>query len=64
MIVENIRKLCRKQGITITELERTLGLGNGTIARWDSSSPSVIRVKVVADHFGVTVDSLLRQEAG
>lgn len=58
-MVENIKCLCRKEGITFAELERTVGLGNGTIARWDENSPSIVRVKAVADYFGVTVDQLI-----
>ena len=29
-----IEELCRKKGITITELERELGFGRGTILKW------------------------------
>ena len=48
--------------MTLAELERTLGLGNGTIARWDKCEPGVIRVSRVADYFGVTVDELLKSD--
>ena len=63
MIVDNIRRLCERQGITLAELERTLSLGNGTVAKWDKSSPGILRVKAVADFFNVTIDSLLREES-
>lgn len=59
MILKNIRILCSKKPISISKLERELGIGNGTIGRWDKSSPSVESVKKVADFFGVTVDELL-----
>ena len=54
-----IKSLCDNSGVTFAELERSLGFGNGTIARWDEKCPSVTRVKAVADYFGVTVDDLL-----
>ena len=59
MVFDNILELCKKSGITIARLERETGIGNGTISRWNSSSPSVKNLKAVADYFGVTMDSLL-----
>lgn len=59
MIVENIRRLCAARGITIKQLEAETGIGNGVIARWGTSSPTVDRLKRVADFFGVTVDKLI-----
>lgn len=59
MILDNIRTLCKEKGTTIRAVERDTGLGNGVIARWDTSSPRVENVKLVADYFGVTVDELL-----
>ncbi len=59
MVFDNILELCKKRGITIAKLERETGIGNGTISRWNSSSPSVKNLKAVADYFGVTMDSLL-----
>jgi transcriptional regulator with XRE-family HTH domain len=59
MLVKNIRRLCQEHDISIKKLEETLGIGNGIIARWETSAPSVTRVKAVADYFGVTVDELL-----
>ena len=62
MILEKIALLCKQKGISIAELEREVGIGNGTIGRWGVSSPSVDRLKRVADFFGVTVDSLIQNE--
>ena len=59
MIYKNIVKLCKDRGISIAKLERETGLGNGTIGRWEKSSPNVDNAKKVADFFGVTVDSLM-----
>lgn len=62
MNIERIRDLCRKRGTNLRQLEISLGFGNGTIARWEEKTPSVTRVKAVADYFGVTIDSLLEEE--
>ena len=62
MIFENISSLCRKNKISIARLERDTGLGNATIRGWVRSSPTVDKLKAVADYFGVTLDELLRAQ--
>ncbi len=62
MIVANIKALCKAKRVSLSEVERATGLGNGVIRRWDEVSPRVESVKRVADYFGVTVDDLLRKE--
>ena len=59
MILSNIARLCKENGISIAKLERELGFGNATIRGWGSSSPNVDNLKKVADYFGVTIDSLI-----
>ena len=58
-IVEKIRILCNEKVMTIAELERNLGLGAGTISRWNVRVPGVDKVQKVADYFSVTTDYLL-----
>lgn len=60
MIFKNIQALCRKNGISISKLEKECGLANATVRGWEHSSPKVETVKKVADYFGCTVDDLLR----
>ena len=55
-IVERIKTLCAESHITIASLERRLNLGNGTIGRWNTASPTVERLGRVADYFGVSLD--------
>lgn len=62
VILDNIRALCSKRGVTTFSLERKLGLGSGTISKWGTVSPTVAKLKRVADYFGVTVDELLKEE--
>lgn len=59
MIYTNISRLCQKEGISIAKLEKQTGLENATIRGWSASSPTVDRLKLVADYFGVTIDDLL-----
>ena len=62
MIYKNIVFLCKEKGISIAKLEKEAGIGNGTIGRWEKSSPNVDNLKKVADHFGVTLDSLIASD--
>ena len=59
MLLENIRRLCSQKPVSIAKLERETGIGNGTIGRWDVSSPSIENVQKVAEYFGVSVGDLL-----
>ena len=59
MILKKILKLAEKNNISISCLEKTLGFGNGTIKKWRESSPSVDKLKKVADYFGVSIEYFL-----
>lgn len=59
MLLDNVRRLCDQRDISIWALEKAIGVGNGTIGKWDTGSPRVETIKKVADYFGVTVDELL-----
>lgn len=59
MIYERIMSLCHDRDISVRQLERCAGIGNGVIGGWRDSSPRVDKLKKVADFFGVTVDYFL-----
>lgn len=61
MILDNIKVLCRERKTNITDMEKEVGLGFGTVYKWGKVSPSVANLKLVADYFGVTVDELLKE---
>lgn len=58
-ITEIIKDLCTEKNITIAFLERKINLGNGTIRRWEKSSPSADKLQKIADYFNVSTDYLL-----
>ena len=64
MIYVNISNLCRDRGISISRLEKEMGFGNATIRGWATSSPTVEKLKAVADYFQVTVDELISDKEG
>lgn len=61
-MVDIIRRLCKEQGKSLFSLEKECGLGNGTINKWDRNSPSVDKVKAVADALGVPVAYLIGEQ--
>lgn len=56
---EKLQDLCNAEGITISALEKTLGLGHNTLNNWDKSDPRITTAKKVADYFGVSVAYLM-----
>ena len=61
-LVEKIRALARQRDLSLPQLEQELGLGNGTISRWRSSSPNTEKLQKIADYFQVSMDYLLGRE--
>lgn len=61
MLYDRVKQLCTSEGTTITELERTLKFGNGTIHNWDKSNPSIEKAMAVAEYFGIGLDELVSE---
>lgn len=61
-IVLKIKDLAEDRAMTLTELERKLDFGQGTIRRWDKSTPSADKLDQVATYFNVSTDYLLGRE--
>lgn len=61
-LVDKIRNLANEKGMSLPQLEISLGLGNGTISRWKNSSPNTDKLQKVADYFSVSMDYLLGRE--
>ena len=61
-LLEKIKVLCLKNSISLAALEKKLNLGNGTLSRWDTSSPSIDKIQRVSDYFNVSIDYLVGQE--
>lgn len=54
-MVTEIKKLCQDFGTNIKNVEIAVGLPNGSIRRWDDSSPAIDKVFRVAKYFGVSL---------
>lgn len=59
LIYDKVKEICKEKNISIASVEKKAGLGNGAITKWNSSSPTVDNLKVVADILEVTVDELI-----
>lgn len=61
-LTEKIKELADNKNTNFAEVERKIGLSNGQIRRWDTSSPKAENLEKVADYFNVSVDYLLGRE--
>ena len=54
-----IKNLANEHELGLTALEAKLGFGNGTITKWDKTTPNADKLNAVAQYFGVSMDYLL-----
>ena len=60
ILYERISGLCKARGITITKMATDLGIGTSLIRKWkQTSSPSIDKVKLIAEYFDVSTDYLI-----
>lgn len=59
---ERIKQLCKKNGITVTGLERELGFARGSLCKIDTNAPSSDRIEKLARRLSTTTDYILRGE--
>lgn len=57
----SIKRLCIKKGISISDLEKSCGFGQGTIYKWKRVSPSVDNLQKVAAYFKITIDKMVKK---
>ncbi|MCC2250536.1 helix-turn-helix domain-containing protein [Virgibacillus sp. AGTR] len=57
--LERVKKLCKERGITVAKLEEELEIPKNTIYQWKRISPSLDKLKSIADYFNVSIDYLL-----
>lgn len=58
-LTKKVEALVSSRGMTNHQLEKALGFSNGTVKRWDESSPSIDKVMRLANYFEITVDQFL-----
>lgn len=60
MLYDTIKELCRDKKISISSVEKKAKLGNGTISKWNKSSPQVENIQAVATVLNVKLDKLVK----
>ncbi|VIV83320.1 repressor protein [Streptococcus pneumoniae] len=58
-ILDRIRSLANNRKVTLAELERNLNFSNGSLRKWETSTPSGDKIEKIADYFNVSTDYLL-----
>lgn len=61
-LCKRIKSLCATRGLSLYRIEKECGFGNGSIMKWETSSPKVENIVKLADYFGVSVDYLLGRD--
>lgn len=59
MIYDRIKEVCKEKGVSVSYVEKEAGLGNGSISKWNKSSPSVENLQAVARILKVKIDELI-----
>lgn len=61
LLYDNIKKLCRKKGISISGLEKALDFPRSYICKWNENEPGIRKVQKVANFLEVSIEELLEQ---
>ncbi|EPI07675.1 DNA-binding helix-turn-helix protein [Enterococcus faecalis RP2S-4] len=56
---DRVKSLADNNNISIVELEKKLGFSKNSLYSWKKNKPSIDKLNIVADYFGVTTDYLL-----
>ena len=62
LLYDNIKKLCKEKGISISELEKALDFPRSYICKWNENEPGIRKVQKVANFLGVPIEDLLESE--
>lgn len=58
-IVERVKVKAKEKGLSIRALEENLGIGNGTIGKWNKQAARADSLITVASYLQVSIDWLL-----
>lgn len=59
MIYNKIKELCKEKNVSVGQVEKRAGLGNGTISKWNDSKPTVDNLLAVAKELGKPMEYFL-----
>lgn len=61
MLYNKIKEVAKTKSLSIYRIERDLDFSNGSLRKWNNSTPSATSLKKVADYLNVTLDELLEE---
>lgn len=64
MIYERIKELCKKNGISVSELEKRVGVSRGSICKIDKHAPSSNTVDKIARELHTSFDYIIIGKEG
>lgn len=59
MLYDKIKEVAKTRKVSIYRIERDLEFSNGSLRKWNDSTPSAISLKKVADYLDVPLEELL-----
>lgn len=59
MLYDNVKAICKQQGVTILKMESDLGFPRSSICKWNDNEPGISKVKKVADYLKVDISRLI-----
>ena len=59
LLTDRIKSLAEPLNMTFASIERDVGIGRGTIRKWDTNCPAADRLLKVANLLNTTTDFLL-----
>lgn len=62
MIYDVIKNIAKKRGMTISQIEKDLGLSNSSISKWNRVAPSSFSLMKVANYLDVPIEKLLNEK--
>lgn len=63
MFLNSIKSLCKRDNISLAQLEKEINVSQGLISRWNKTDPSLSKVLDVANYFKVSLDELVKQNS-
>lgn len=63
MLYDKIKEVAKTKSLSIYRIERDLGFSNGSLRKWNNSTPSATSLKKVANYLNITLDELLEETA-
>lgn len=58
-LLDNIKLLCKKKGVSQRKMEQDLGISNGSSSKWENSSPSADVLQKLSSYFNVSINYLV-----